>query len=189
MTVYDNVAFWSRTCQGAGKRDQKARDRTVEPDRIKWNGKALSGSVVRRAASASGHLPAHWHRICRWPSSSRMSRLRHRCKSPHRTSQPVSRDGCKAFIVASILSPMIRMKPSRWPMRLSSQTMDISSRWERRWKFINHRTPRSWHTVYRPFLDRSIFNGSLDDPVEGATPRSYPSRICPHVLEASYRST
>ena len=27
------------------------------------------------------------------------------------------------------------------------KTMDILSRWERRWKFINHRTPRSWHSL------------------------------------------
>lgn len=55
--------------------------------------------------------------------------------------------------ITSIFVTMIRMKPSRWPMRLSSQTMDISSRWERRWKFINHGHPVRG-TVYRPFLDR-----------------------------------
>ena len=50
-------SLWSRTCQGAEKRNQKARDRTVGTDRIKRNGKALSEPVVRRSATACGICP------------------------------------------------------------------------------------------------------------------------------------
>lgn len=56
MTVYDNVAFGLELAKVPKKRS-KARDRTVGTDRIKWNGKALSEPVVRRAASASGICP------------------------------------------------------------------------------------------------------------------------------------
>ena len=55
-------------------------------------------------------------------------------------------------------------------MRLSSQTMVISSRWERRWKFINHRTPRSWHSLSYCSSIVEHYERLLGfDPVEGAT--------------------
>lgn len=144
MTVYDNVAFGLELAKVPKKEIKKRVTELLELTGLSGMEKRypnqLSGGQRQRVAFARALAPNPQVLLLDEPFAAIDAKVRTELRNWLR--EMVVKLG-----ITSILSPMIRMKPSRWPMRLSSQTMDISSRWERRWKFINHRTPRSWHSL------------------------------------------
>lgn len=148
VSLYDRLrqrSFWSRTCQGAEKEIKKRVTELLELTGLSGMEKRypnqLSGGQRQRVAFARALAPNPQVLLLDEPFAAIDAKVRTELRNWLREMV------AKSLALQAFLSPMIRMKPSRWPMRLSSQTMDISSRWERRWKFINHRTPRSWHSL------------------------------------------